>query len=482
MLRVGISSLIICDLIIRSSDLTAHYSNQGVLPLELLFSSFSKYPAINIHTISGSSIFQGFLFILAAITGFSLLIGFYSKISTIVTWILLVSLHNRNPLILQGGDDLLRMIVFWGMFLPWGKLYSIDYLINGRNLRGIKKNICSVGTAGYILQIISMYFFSAMLKTSDEWRVNFTAAYYALNIDQIAYPAGKFLLGFPGLLKVLTCCVFYFELLIPLLLLVPVYNSFFRKMVLAFIIGFHLAIGSLLYVGLFFIIGIISVTGLITQDWIKNIRKLIAPVLSKIELWTWPFYNKKNNSLKYQYHQITKLNLLKWLNIALASAGCLIIFYWNFQSLNPVNYRLKNTLEFIPYFLRLDQNWGMFSPGVFKDDGWYIYEGETTQKKIIDLNNNGRPITYNKPKSIVSKFSNDRWRKYSENYLFQQNAIIRPYFCNFLMTEWNKKFPNKMVRKIRIIYMKEITLPDYKYSKPVLEILYTGNYINNGKI
>jgi hypothetical protein len=32
----------------------------------------------------------------------------------------------RNPYILSGGDVLLRVVVFWAMFLPLGDRYSLD--------------------------------------------------------------------------------------------------------------------------------------------------------------------------------------------------------------------------------------------------------------------------------------------------------------------------------------------------------------------
>ena len=34
----------------------------------------------------------------------------------------------RNPLVVQGGDVLLRVLLFWAMFLPWCAYYSVDSL------------------------------------------------------------------------------------------------------------------------------------------------------------------------------------------------------------------------------------------------------------------------------------------------------------------------------------------------------------------
>jgi hypothetical protein len=123
--------------------------------------------------------------------------------------------------------------------------------------------------------------------------------------------------------------------------------------------------------------------------------------------------------------------------------------------------------------LRIDQYWGMFAPAVFKDDGWYVLEGTTTQNRIVDLNQKGREATYAKPPSVVALFKNDRWRKYSENYLFVHNSFMRPYFCNYLLRRWNEDHPQEPVTTLNIVYMKEVTLPDYQVSPPKREVLCT---------
>ena len=33
---------------------------------------------------------------------------------------MLTGIDNRNPLVIDGGDDFLRMLLFWGLFLPLG--------------------------------------------------------------------------------------------------------------------------------------------------------------------------------------------------------------------------------------------------------------------------------------------------------------------------------------------------------------------------
>jgi len=44
----------------------------------------------------------------------------------VISWFLLISLQNRNPIVLQGGDILLRMLAFWAMFVPLNAYFSLD--------------------------------------------------------------------------------------------------------------------------------------------------------------------------------------------------------------------------------------------------------------------------------------------------------------------------------------------------------------------
>jgi hypothetical protein len=132
---------------------------------------------------------------------------------------------------------------------------------------------------------------------------------------------------------------------------------------------------------------------------------------------------------------------------------------------------MSEPLRWFGYLFRVDQHWGMFAPAVFKDDGWYILDATTPEGQHIDLNRKGKPVTLRKPKSVVSLFKNDRWRKYSENYLFISNIYLRPYYCNYLLRVWNEDSDNAPVQRLDVIYMKEVSLPNYQVATPSREVL-----------
>jgi len=469
-MRIAIALLVLVDLSIRISDLEAFYSNTGAVPLSMIFEHKWNAFYFSLHTVSGLWQVQLILFIAASICALLLLIGYRTQLFTFLSWLLLLSLHNRNVIILQGGDDLLRMILFWGMFLPWGKRYSCDAIFAKET--PARTQLFTLATLAYVLQITYLYTGSALLK-GPEWHTKMDALYYVYSLDQIAYPRTLLLYFYPDLLKILTAIAFWFELLVPILFFIPIKNNWFRSIAILLIAVFHSFNAYSLLIGLFPAVGIATSIGLIptsAMNWVERrtlqIRVFfvssflgIAELIATIVVWKKPV-NKPAN-LFSQY-----------------ILGILIVyvFCWNTGNLSFNRYKLADEVRFIGYTLRLDQSWGMFAPGVFKDDGWYVMEGTTNKNTKIDLFHPTDSLTYKKPANITAMFKNDRWRKYSENFIFVDNSFMRGYFCNYYLRKWNQAHPDQPVSMLSIIYFTELTAPDYQYVIPKKDILCTCYY------
>ena len=122
--RMGLSLVVLGDLADRARHLTLLYTDFGVLPRAAALAFFSADTHLSLHMMSGLFWAQAALFILAACAALALLVGYRSRLATALSWALLVSLQMRNWPILHGGDALLRMLLFWSMFLPMGATYS----------------------------------------------------------------------------------------------------------------------------------------------------------------------------------------------------------------------------------------------------------------------------------------------------------------------------------------------------------------------
>src|SRR5262245_34918311 len=215
-LRIGVGLLLLVDLKWRAEDLVAHYTDFGVLPRSVLLEQAASRWFISLHVINGTWEVQALLFCIAAAFALALVAGYKTRIVTFVSWFLLVSLQTRNPVIGDASDVLLRMVLFWGIFLPWGACYSIDRA-DHPGCKHLPKRSLTWATAAYVAQIVFVYWFAALLKTGPQWRTDGTAIYLTLSIDQMTTAFGQYWLQFPRLLELLTGAVLWFEIIGPLL-------------------------------------------------------------------------------------------------------------------------------------------------------------------------------------------------------------------------------------------------------------------------
>ena len=106
--RIGVGLMLIVDLVGRAFDLTAFYTDMGVLPRAQLVAPVWVDGMFSFHTWGGGSVYEGFLFLLAFLLALLVVLGWRTRWVIFLSWIFLVSLHNRNVIILNGGDHLLR--------------------------------------------------------------------------------------------------------------------------------------------------------------------------------------------------------------------------------------------------------------------------------------------------------------------------------------------------------------------------------------
>lgn len=441
-MRIAIGLIVLADLIIRASDLRAFFTDEGLMPRHLL-ANFGWQPGYwSFHTLSGSVSFIAVLFIIHGILALALLAGYRTSLVTLLVWIFTISLHNRNLFILQSGDDLLRLTLFWGMFMPWGHKYSLD----AKKYR-CKSRYGGAAVFGFILLIVSVYFFTVFFKNSNEWRSDGTAVYYALSLDQIRLPLGDRLYNYPNTMKLLTHAVYGIEILIPILLLIPnnLLNSKGWAVILLFLL--HLGIGLTMYVGLFYLINLATALAFIPGKWLDKITV------------------EKDNSFSRLPWRKSNL-LVKAVTSSVSVFIIAICFVLNLSYMNWFQYELIKEFNVVVNVLRLNQYWGMFSPHIMKEDGWLVFEGYTAEGKHWDLKKNKSVINISKPQHLVKEFKSDRWRKFCENMQRDNYTFLRPLYCKYHLNQWNREHPEMKMKSLDLIFFKEISDTGYR-TKPI---------------
>ena len=252
--RIGIGILIFVDAMVRFAAAESFYSNAGFLDAEL--AQYVSPGAYSLNYLSDSVAFQQLIFFALACSAVLLCVGCFTRMATLCCWLLIASIHVRNPMYLIGGDTLLRMLVFWSLFIPLGKVWSVDQF-RQRNTKKLADNrytsaglVCSVGTACLLLQVCVMYVTAGLSKWNDPW-LSGVAMDYILRQDCYARPLSGWLVKFPTFISLVNYSTLVIELVVPFLVFVPYRTGQVRLAAVAFFWAFHLGIELTMDVGKF---------------------------------------------------------------------------------------------------------------------------------------------------------------------------------------------------------------------------------------
>ena len=426
LMRIALALVVMADLIIRYSDLTVFYTNEGMWPLEMLKHSGWKEGYWSVHALSGNSLLQICLIALQFLFAITLFFGFYSRTSAFLIYLLYISLHNRNIFILQAGDDLLRLSLLACSLLPIGARFALD------TRKSTSVFISSGANLFYLVLIASVYIFTVLLKTGADWRSDFTAVNYALQLRQLRMPLGEFLLKFPSLHAPFTILSLVLELAIPILILWPSKSGKLRLYAFFCLLALHLAIGLTLYVGLFYLINICSALALLPSSVMDNLSARIKPALLMEEP-------------AISFSALTN------------SVGIILIFLCSFVNLSTIksfDYEPGPPLAQIINAARLDQNWAMFSPGVLRKDGWLVLFGRDELGRQMDLRTHEDYVKFTEPESVSGMYKNDRWRKWAENMQDERFTFLRPLFCEYILKNYNAHAKKQKAKTLHVYFMQ----------------------------
>ncbi len=164
--RALLGLLLLASVLGCCSDLGVFWTDDGVMPRRWLVEADSRW-RLSLYLVNGQSWFVALLLALQAGFALMLALGWRTRLATVASFALWVSLLNRNPLVLNGGDLLLCCLLFWAMFLPLGARHSVDVALS--SAPPPKDDLHMSGASvGLLTQAMSVYFFSALLKSGSE--------------------------------------------------------------------------------------------------------------------------------------------------------------------------------------------------------------------------------------------------------------------------------------------------------------------------
>ncbi len=154
-----------------------------------------------------------------------MILGVWTRWTTILSWILVESVYRYSPVFYTGGDTVVRVFLFLGMFARWGEAYSVDawrrtrkaVLAKGATSQPLRRLIPAWPMRLMMLQLCMIYSATGLLKSGKTW-ADGTALYFALNLDHF-YRAPMTgvatFLHWIGVLPATTILVHWWEILFP---------------------------------------------------------------------------------------------------------------------------------------------------------------------------------------------------------------------------------------------------------------------------
>lgn len=410
--RIGVGALLLLDLLFRAGALEAHYSDAGALPRDAYTLSQWEW-SWSLHALSGSVVFEAALFALTAVALLLFTLGRFTFWANLLSLLLLISMHARNPLLRDGQDDLARVLLFFFLFLPM-------------NAGAVK--VRNAGTVGLTLQVVLLYWVSVRHKLVSPWWTSLDALHSALSLRRYQTPFAQWLLSYPDVLKALTVGALAVETLLPLALLVFWNRPRIRLGVVVGMCGLHLGMWSCLRLGIFPLLCVVT--------WLMFLPWPDAPKLERKEP--------------------------RWVPFAVGAALAVSLLL-NVQ--NALQVPMPLPLNVVARSVGLQQWWGVFAPGKEEgtvSDGYFWVQGRGKDGQLVTLD---VPYFTSSPEPPpVLRFESSRWRhllagltsvgwpKGSAQWRTQQKA--GEALAGWLCRAWNEEHPDAQMTHLYLFFFR----------------------------
>lgn len=261
-LRIGLATLTLIHFAVLYPDLTTFFTDEGVLPLSAAHEVAGPYVWSLLYFVPQSRPAVEMCYWAAVLSGAALAVGLFPQLAAASTFVWLVSFQNRNPLINDGEDALLRILMFLLIFVPTGRCWAVQRLV-GRAWRRVvgqkppeparplaQRDLpvveipgsCAVpgwGRRLIQLEMVGMFFSAGLCKLGGHAWLDGTALYYVARLDDFfgKFPVPGWTVDHPVAVAGLTYSVLLIELAVPVL----IWFRQTRRGCLLVLLLFHLA-------------------------------------------------------------------------------------------------------------------------------------------------------------------------------------------------------------------------------------------------
>ncbi|MBU8678456.1 HTTM domain-containing protein [Bacillus subtilis] len=252
---------------------------------------FEAYGFTSLYLFSDSQLYFEFIFISGIVINTLYILGYKMRIVSIINFIWVWSLYQRNPYIHDGGNNILILIMLYLIFASLGEFFTIHTESRSKEKSKVTIIIHNFSVMISMIQVSLLYFFAGFNKAQGKMWTHGTALYYILQVDEYSINKGftNLVIDNPYLLVLGTYSALFLQLMFPIL----VWNRYFKIPLLIGSILFHLSI--IIFMGLlqFGVIMIALDLLFITDTEYRKLYKFLSRIYDKFKLKFRNIFNQK---------------------------------------------------------------------------------------------------------------------------------------------------------------------------------------------
>ncbi|MEC1177353.1 DCC1-like thiol-disulfide oxidoreductase family protein [Metasolibacillus meyeri] len=279
-----------------------HYSQRYFLwgPNGLIGTSSSAEPFLynySLYSLNNSNLYFDIIYHLGIIVSILFIFGYKGKRVAILNFIFVWSIMSQNTLILDGGDNIIRILLFYLLFADTTRYFSIDAHVKSSKKHieafSLKNLVHNLAILACLLQVCILYITSGFHKAMGELWQSGTALYYILQVEEFSHPFFKdFIFSSDIIIVGGSYLAVIVQLAYPFLL----FNQKTKYIGMLGVIGLH--------TGIFIVMGLFSFSFIMIVNQLlflsdKEYKSCSLYVKRKYEKWL-SFLRPKSNKLAKQ--------------------------------------------------------------------------------------------------------------------------------------------------------------------------------------
>lgn len=433
--RIALGLVLVADLLLRSRDLRAFYTDSGVLPRSTLAELYPIFARISPYAISGEAWAVMLLFALTGVVAAALTVGYRTRLATALSLALLLSVQARNPLVLNAGDTLLWQLLALGLLCPLGDRWSVDAVRRDASTeassRSTGNRLTGPVSALLLTFVVLLYLSNGLVKLGGTTWPDGTAVSQVFRLDYLYGPFGHVLGEFPALLTTATYGWQGLLLAAPLLL---VFSGRLRTALAGAFVAAHLSMVFVLQIGVFPLVSVAALVPFFPASVWDHIERLVEPASARLtEIMT-----RGSNAGASDHRSAPGADGERSVSIGdigrlipMVVAGVLLVslLAWNGMALDVVT-----TPEPVSDAADPSENrWDMFAPNPPETSKLYLVTVVTVDGERFDALH-GDAIAGERSPIDARAYPTDRWRKYlvglTANAEDDRDERLVSYFCD----------------------------------------------------